>query len=66
MDNIIHIIEHNSNQLRLYVPMCFENALISYSKTMNENYKAAFIDYWNFLFYREADNTFCDSNDKQE
>ena len=33
---------------------------------MNENYKAAFIDYWNFLFYREADNTFCDSNDKQE
>ena len=66
MDNIIHVIEHNSNQLRLYVPMCFENALISYSKTMNENYKAAFIDYWNFLFYREADNTFCDYNDKQE
>lgn len=66
MDNIIHVIEHNSNRLRLYVPMCFENALISYSKTMNENYKAAFIDYWNFLFYREADNTFCDSGDKQE
>lgn len=66
MDNIIHVIEHNSNRLRLYVPMCFENALISYSKTMNENYKAAFIDYWNFLFFREADNTFCDSGDKQE
>lgn len=33
---------------------------------MNENYKAAFIDYWNFLFFREADNTFCDSGDKQE
>lgn len=65
MDNVIHVIEHNSNRLRLYVPMCFENALISYSKTMNENYKAAFIDYWNFLFFREADNTFCDSGDKQ-
>jgi len=66
MDNIIHVIEHNSNRLRLYVPMCFENALISYSKTMNENYKAAFIDYWNFLFFREADNAICDSGDKQE
>lgn len=54
--DIIHVIEHNSNRLRLYVPMCFENALISYSKTMNENYKAAFIDYWNFLYYRKADN----------
>ena len=49
MDNVIHVIEHNSNRLRLYVPMCFENALISYSKTIHENYKAAFIDYWNFM-----------------
>ncbi len=64
--DIIHVIEHNSNRLRLYVPMCFENALISYSKTMNENYKAAFIDYWNFLYYRKADNNSVDSSYKEE
>lgn len=62
MDNVIHVIEHNSNRLRLYVPMCFENALISYSKTIHENYKAAFIDYWNFLFYEKGNDNFADSS----
>lgn len=66
MNNVIHVIGHNSNRLRLYVPMCFENALISYSKTINENYKAAFIDYWNFLFYSKADDTFCNSSDEEK
>lgn len=53
-DNVtIMIKEHNSNRLRLFVPMCFENTLLSYSKTIKENYVLAFCDYWGFDFRRD-------------
>lgn len=39
---------YNSNKHLIYLPMCWDNALLSYSKTMGQNYEKTYAKYWGF------------------
>lgn len=38
----------NSNKHLIYLPMCWDNALLSYSKTIGQNYEKTYAKYWSF------------------
>lgn len=43
----------NSNKHLVYLPMCWDNALLSYSKTTGQNYEKTYAEYWRFYYTGE-------------